>query len=164
MKKLPPDAFDLYFSLGPGRSYQAVAERYGVTKRAVTNLAKREDWQGRLARIEAEARERADQKKVDAREAMNERHLQSARFLQGKALAALREMPLDKPLAAVKALDVGIRQERLILGEPSERTAVSLEDTIRREYERWMTSAGEAEADDGETEAAEDAGEEDLAG
>ena len=39
----------LDFSLGPGRSYQAVADRYGVSKRAVTALAKRENWQARLA-------------------------------------------------------------------------------------------------------------------
>ena len=38
MKKIPPDAFDFYFSLGPPRSYQAVADKYGVTKRAVTAL------------------------------------------------------------------------------------------------------------------------------
>ena len=36
MKKIPTDAFDHYFSLGPGRSYQQVADRYGVTKRAST--------------------------------------------------------------------------------------------------------------------------------
>ena len=53
MKKIPSDAFDYYFSLGPGRSYQQVADRYGVTKRAVTALAKRESWQARLADVES---------------------------------------------------------------------------------------------------------------
>ena len=46
--KIPPDAFDYYFGLGTGRSYQAVADRYGVTKRAVTNYATRERWRERL--------------------------------------------------------------------------------------------------------------------
>ncbi len=41
-----------YFSLGPGRSCQALADRYGVSKRAVTALAKRENWQARLAEVE----------------------------------------------------------------------------------------------------------------
>ena len=38
----------------------------------------------------------------------------------------------------------------MILGEPSERTAVSVEETIRREYERWMVGDESAEesADD----------------
>ncbi len=47
-------------SLGPGRSYQQVADRYGVTKRAVTALAKRESWQARLAEIEEKSRVRLD--------------------------------------------------------------------------------------------------------
>ena len=38
-------------------SHFAVADRYNVSKRAVTNLAKREDWQRRLLDIEAKARE-----------------------------------------------------------------------------------------------------------
>ncbi len=60
MKKIPTDAFDHYFSLGPGRSYQQVADQYGVTKRAVTALAKRESWQARLAEVEEKARVRLD--------------------------------------------------------------------------------------------------------
>jgi hypothetical protein len=39
--KLPFDTFDFYFGLGPSRSYQAVADHYGVTKRAVCKLAAR---------------------------------------------------------------------------------------------------------------------------
>jgi len=54
-RKIPHDAFDFYFSLGPERSYQRVASRYEVTKRAVTKLAARERWQERLERVEAEA-------------------------------------------------------------------------------------------------------------
>ena len=34
-KKIPPDAYAFYLGLGPGRSYNAVAERYSVSKRAV---------------------------------------------------------------------------------------------------------------------------------
>ena len=35
-------------------------------------------------------------------------------------------------------LTQSIKQENVILGEPGDRTAVSVEETIRREYERWM--------------------------
>ena len=51
-KKIPTDAFDYYFSLGPSRSYQAVAEKYGASKRAVVGVAKRENWQKRLLEVE----------------------------------------------------------------------------------------------------------------
>ena len=60
MKTIPTDAFDFYFSLGPGLSYQAVADRYDCSKRAVTSKAKREDWQQRLLSIEAKARDSSD--------------------------------------------------------------------------------------------------------
>ena len=34
-RKLPPDAFEFYFALGLARSYEAVAEKFGVSKRTV---------------------------------------------------------------------------------------------------------------------------------
>ncbi len=69
MKKIPPDAFDFYFSPGPPRSYQAVADKYGVTKRAVTNLAGREDWQRRLAAQKQESQVEARRGGEDHRHA-----------------------------------------------------------------------------------------------
>ncbi len=51
-------------------------------------------------------------------------------------------------MEAVRALDFSIKQERTIRGEPSDRTAVSVEDAIKREYERWMSTDEEgAEAE-----------------
>ena len=52
VRKIPPDAVTYYLSLGPGRSYQKVAEYYGVTKRAVTKIAVKEHWQEKVAEIE----------------------------------------------------------------------------------------------------------------
>jgi len=69
---------------------------------------------------------------------VNARHLQTLRAIQVKALQALQVMPLDSGMDAVRALDTAIRQERVILGEPGERSAVSVEDLVRREAQRWM--------------------------
>ena len=138
MKKIPTDAFNHYFSLGPGRSYQAVAERYGVSKRAVTDLAKRENWQRRLLDIEAKAREEGDKKNTQALKAVHERQLQSLRLVQRRAIERLRETPIESAAEAARALAQAIKQENVILGEPGERTVLSVEETIRREYERWM--------------------------
>ena len=44
-RKLPSDSFEQYFSMGPGRSYRAVAERFNVSKKTVTALATKENWQ-----------------------------------------------------------------------------------------------------------------------
>ncbi len=139
MKKIPPDAFDFYFSLGPSRSYQAVADKYGVTKRAVTNLAGREDWQRRLVEIEAKAREDADKKRTHTLEAVYEQHMTALRLVFGKGVEALKGMAIDTPADAMKAIQLAIREMRVALGEPTDRTAISVEDTIRKEYERWMT-------------------------
>jgi hypothetical protein len=138
VNRIPPDAFHYYLGLGPERSYQLVAKRYAVSKRAVTKLATRERWQDRVAEVEAKARAGAEQKALESLESMNLRHLRSLKVVQGKALEALRSMPLSTAMEAVRSLDIAIRQERLIRGEPSDRTAVSVEEVIKREYQRWM--------------------------
>jgi len=139
--RLPPDAFDVYVALGPARSYRAVAERFGVSKRAVTARAALDNWQGRLAELETKARARSDEHLVDLLEEMNARHLKTCRVIQAKGLQALQSMPLDSAMNAVRALDLAMRQERLALGEPTDRAEVTVEDTIKREYARWMKPA-----------------------
>lgn len=140
-RKLPPeDAFQFYVELGLERSYRAVAEHYGASKGAVTALAGRENWQNRLAKVEAEARAKSNEKAVETLEQVNDRHLRIARSLQARALEALRGMSLDDAKDVIRALDLGVKQERLILGEPSERHQISVQEKIEAEYERWMLS------------------------
>ncbi len=145
--RLPPDAFDYYFGLGPGRSYDAVARQFGVSKRSVTKRAAREGWRERLSRIDERARRASDERAQDSLEAMSSRHLKMIRAVQAKAIQALREIPLTSGMDAVRAVDLAIRQERLIRGEPSDRTALSIEDLVRHEHERWL---GEQESGDDE--------------
>ena len=145
-RKIPPDAFELYVSLGEGRSYQAVAEKYSVTKQAVTKCAARESWQQRIAQMEAKVREQSEKKATETMAAVRERHLAASRIVLGKGLEALRNMSLESAMEAVKAIDLAMKQERLILGEPSERTALSVED-IRQRYERWTLEDGNQETD-----------------
>lgn len=144
--RIPPDALEYYLALGPDRSYQKVADHYGVSKRAVTKLAARERWQEKVVELERKARESAEKKALESLEGMNLRHLKSLKIVQGKALEALRSMPLTTAMEAVRALDMAIRQERLIRGEPSDRTAISVEEVIRREYERWMLPEEDGDA------------------
>ncbi len=137
-RKIPPDAFSYYVGLGLDRSYQALADHYGVSKQAVVKAAKRERWQERLVEIERKAQEGADKRAVDSLELMNERHLKTLQAIQARALEALKTMPLASAMEGVRALDLSITKERLVRGEPSDRTAVSVEDAIRREYDHWM--------------------------
>lgn len=144
--RIPSEAFEFYVGLGPDRSYQRVADEFGVSKRAVTKLAARERWQERVVELERQAREGAEKRALESLEGMNLRHLKSLKVVQGKALEALRTMPLSTAMEAVRALDMAIRQEHLIRGEPSDRTAISIEEVIRREYERWMLPEEDGDA------------------
>jgi len=157
MSHLPTDAFSQYLAMGPERSYEALARRLGVTKRTVTRTATKERWQERIVKIEQQARERADEAAIETLQAINARHLKMLRAIQGKALQALQALPLATGMDAVRSIEIAIKQERLILGEPSERNAVSFEEAARREFERWMKPVadagdGEGEDDDGSTE------------
>ena len=155
-RRIPEDAFALYYSLGPDRSYQSVAEEYGVSKQAVAKLAKKEGWLDRVRAIDADAQQKVDQHIAETVEDMHTRHLKMLKIVQAKGLEALKTMPLSSAMEAVRALDMTIKQERLIRGEPTDRAAVSVEDTIRREYERW--GEDDVEDEDAAPETAEQAG------
>ncbi len=145
-QKIPSSAFEYYVALGPGRSYRAVGERFGVSKRAVTKHAAREKWSARLAKVEAEAREKSDQRSVDGLQEMNERHLKIAKALQSKAIEGLRDMPLDSAKDIIRALDLGVRQERLVRGEPTERQA-SVEEVTRQEIRELLVVDDDVDGD-----------------
>ena len=149
-RKIPPDAFEFYHCLGPGRSYQAVADEYGVTKRAVTDFAKRERWRQRLEAIEREARERSDKKIAETIEEIRGRHLKTLRAMNARALSALQQFPLNSGMEAMRAAEMVIKLERLIVGEPSERTEVGIEEITRLEVARFLEVAGDGDDDDEE--------------
>lgn len=153
-RKIPLDAFTQYWTLGPDRSYQSVADHYGVSKRAITKVALKENWQAKIAELERKAHEAAEEKMVEDLEQMTARHVKVCKLIQRKALEALKSMPLSTAIEAVRALDLSIKQERLIRGEPTDRTALSVEDVIRREYDRWMvtTDTGEDVPDESDKE------------
>ncbi len=143
-RKIPADAYEYYFSQGPSRSYEAVALHYGVSKRAVTQLAGREDWQGRLRAAEIKAKQATDLKVAETLETMRERHLKVYQAIQRKALEALRAAPLDTAIQAVRALSIALDGERLLRGgQDGKATGAELEAIIRREYETIMLKPGE---------------------
>jgi transposase len=121
-RKIPADAFQFYFGLGLGRSYQTAAEHFRVSKQAITALAKRERWQERVLELEQKARQGVDKKAVETLEAMTERHLKMIHVIAARALETLKSIPLDSAINAVRALDLSIKQERLIRGEPGDHT------------------------------------------
>ena len=61
------------------------------------------------------------------------------------AIALSASTPLPKT-SDTRAATRSIREERVALGEPTDRTEISIDEKIRREYERWMV-VGEREPD-----------------
>ena len=146
MARIPAGAYEDYLALGTERSYQALADRYGVSKTSIVNRARKERWQERLAELERQAQERAEEKAVDEMQAVRERHLKEARFLQARALQALKDLPPEKGIRAAPALAIAWKHELLLLGEPTERQA-SVEEIIRRETQGLlMVVEGEDDA------------------
>ena len=65
--KIPKEkAFSCYNALGVGRSYRAVADKFGVSKTAIANCAVREKWQERIEECERKTREEIERKSVDS--------------------------------------------------------------------------------------------------
>lgn len=69
---------------------------------------------------------------------MNARHIKVLRFIQGKAIDALKSMPLESAMDAVRAFTLSVQKERLIRGEPTDRNALDIEQLIKREYAMLM--------------------------
>jgi hypothetical protein len=137
-QRLPSDAFSFYMSLGAGRSYQAVAQHFGVSKQTVTAHATRDKWQEQLATIEAKARAANEKRAIETLEEMNERRLKMWMAVEKRSLEALRNFPMASAMDAVRSLDIANKNIRLIRGEPTERSESSIEAIIKREYELCM--------------------------
>jgi hypothetical protein len=146
-RKIPPEAYSFYLGLGLTRSYEAVAKHYGTTKRSVTKCAARENWQAKIKAAEETTRSRAEEKAQETLEEMNERHLKTVQLIQRKALEALRTTAITSGIDAAKALVMAVEKERLIRGEPTDRTAVDVETLIKREYQELFTDDTSEEAE-----------------
>lgn len=152
--KIPENAFETYVAMGPDRSYQSLADKLKVDKRSVVRHAAKENWAGRLAKIQEEARAATDRKLVADIQAVRERQLMEARALRGTALKAMKDLPPEKALkAAASALSVAWKQELLLLGEPTDRQASTVEEVTKRELDTLLLRDGEE--DDWESDAPE---------
>lgn len=139
-KKIPPDAFAFYMGLGPSRSYQLVAERYEVTKRAIAFCAEREHWQEKLAAEEKKARERAEKVASESVQSVTEKHLKVLRFIQGKSIEALKAMPIENAMDAVKAYTLSLDKERQLQGGNGGQAASVVEQITREEVRTLLTT------------------------
>lgn len=151
-KKLPIGAFEYYVALGEERSFDAVAEQYDVNKRTVTRAAGREKWTERLERIEREAQTRVDEKLTCDLEDMKLRHRKLLRAMASRAAQAIASFPLTDGMQGIKAAELTVKLERILAGEPSDRTETIIADITRQEMQRFLVPEGTEDVYEGEEE------------
>lgn len=152
-RKIPPEAFEDYMSLGLGRSYTILAKKYGVTKRAITYRAAEEHWQERIDRIEEEVRREAERKLIDELSELRATHIRTLRLLTVRAIEALKEHKLTSAMEGAKVAEIAIRLERMMLGETTDERGGSVERVTREEIDRLLAIEAESEAREIEAEA-----------
>jgi hypothetical protein len=138
--KIPKDAFDYYVELGDGRSYQAVADHFLVSKRSVVKKAGREKWTEQLAEMNRISRQKTREKLQESHEERDFRHWTMVRAIAGRAAIGLKEFPLTSGMEAIKAAEVAIKLERLLAGDPNERSAIDIQEITKQEIRTLLTT------------------------
>lgn len=150
MKPLDEEmAFAEYVAMGAGRSYRAVAKKFGVQKRRIVDVARRKEWLARLTKIEADARIVADKKLTESRAEVHERHLKMIRAMASRGLKGLQSNEFDNARDSARAVEAAIKLERTVLGEPGEHLSITVAEVTRREVESFLTDEEEDEDGDG---------------
>lgn len=144
--RIPDDAFEIYVAMGAGRSYQALAEKLKVDKRSIVRYATKEKWAERFTKIQEEARAATDKKLVADLQAVREQQLREVRFLRSEALKAMKGLSPEKAIKVAAALNIAWKHELLLLGEPTDRQASTVEEVTKREIQTLIL--GEGEEDD----------------
>jgi hypothetical protein len=147
-RKIPDDAFAVYVAMGHERSHQALADQLGVTKRAVTERASDERWCERLDAIEADVRARVEEKLRDDLEESQLRYRKLLRAVESRAAQVIAEQPLRNCLEGVRALDLAIKMQMLLAGQPSQRTELVVAATTKAEIDRLLERTDEASDDE----------------
>ena len=97
--------------------------------------------------IEREAQARSDKALAESVAEIRARHLKMLKGIAGRAVKAIAEHPLNSGMEGVRAAEIVIKLERIIAGEPSERTEHMIAETTRREIDRFVVVEGEDEDD-----------------
>lgn len=124
------EAFDAYWQLGKERTIEALRKALilrdgkAPSLRTLYEWSRAYQWQRRLENLERKARESDDQARITQVKEMTERHLKLALLLQQRATESLARMDADAfpAEAAIRAISESIRLERLLRGEPTQRT------------------------------------------
>jgi hypothetical protein len=131
-------AFCAYRDLGPTRTIAETARRLGKHPKTLEDHGCRQSWKIRIAAYDKHMHDIAMAAQEEERREAQKRHIQLARLMQGvggKALEAMFAKVRLDPAAAEQVppqemrllSETGLKLERLLIGEPGERTEVKVE-------------------------------------
>ncbi len=159
------EAFDVYWRLGGERTLRRLREQLAAAGRApalrtLAEGSRKYHWQHRLADLERQARAADDDARIRAIREMADRQAKQALLLQQKGTEWLTKFTREEatPEAAIRAVVEGAKLERLVRGEPTERTDQTsaidqrLEALSDAELDRLLALAAPDLAGEGETE------------
>jgi len=73
-------------------------------------------------------------------EEVRDRHLMTIRAMHARALTALKQYPITSAMDGIRAAELTVKLERLVLGESSERTEMTVERVTREEIDRLLVN------------------------
>jgi hypothetical protein len=145
-------AFRTYRDMGEERSFHKVAEKLSKSDTLMKRWASRWKWVVRVSAWDEHVDKRRQEATITKQEEMARRHVQIGQGMQGIAAAKLVEyqkriqsgQTLDDigPRDAVALADAGVKLERLVQGEPTERI-----DVPRIQIELVGANGDESKAD-----------------
>ena len=100
---------------------QQIAQQLSIQRpETIGEWRRSEGWDREKAVIQKATEERINQAIAETIAEMNSRHLKEYQLLQTKGVQALKRLDPNKASEAATMVDVGIKGERLVRGEPTE--------------------------------------------
>ena len=100
---------------------QQIANQLGIQRsETIGEWRRTEGWEKERAIIQQETDRRVSDAVAETISEMNSRHLKEYQLLQTKGIAALKKLDPKRASEALAMIDVGVKGERLVRGEPTE--------------------------------------------
>ncbi len=109
-----------------------LAKQWKLSQTAMSSRSKKENWVTQRKQFKIKTWAKSDEKAAETIADMNTRHLKQFKHLQDKALKTIQnKRKFEKDRDAVTALVEGVKGERTIRGEPTERQEVNITFEIK---------------------------------
>lgn len=124
-----------------------LAKKWKISQTALSKRSHKEKWVEQRKQFKLKSWAKSDERAIETIADMNARHMREYKLLQGKGLERLRDTRIEKDRDAITALDVGIKGERTIRGEPTEVVDQRVQGGISFEFKIAKGGVKKAEED-----------------